>query len=145
MTFRALLPIAALLLASCAASPDRLTTPLHLGLLDAGVHPSTVERIEALQPLDYSHILDLSDHGISDPAILDYLRATGTPTGVTRDQLVALSKAGAGPSLVNHLAGSPDHDDKPGAAAPTAPHAPPDRPRRIPARWHDAGFVFDTI
>lgn len=142
---RAFLPAATLLLVSCASTPDRLTPPLRLGLLDAGVDPGTVARIEALEPLGYAQVLDLAEHGVSDPAIVDYLRATGTPQGLAPDDLRRLGKAGAGPSLVNHLADSPDHDDPPGRSQPPTGADREAGKKRIPGGWHKAGFVFDSI
>jgi len=92
------------LVAGCATTPQSPQKPAYLGKLAAmHVDPTTYNRIAAGRVLSYQDILNLVTSHVPDKAIVGYLKSTRAPYHLTDKQLLALTNAGAGSSLVNYL------------------------------------------
>ena len=92
------------LLNSCATSPQ---SPAPAGIAaqmaKQGVPVSTQKRVQAGRVLDFDDIMSLAKSGVSDKAIVAYLKSTKAPYKFTTAQLEQLSNAGVGSTLVNYL------------------------------------------
>ncbi|MEI8294645.1 MAG: hypothetical protein WCG66_11810 [bacterium] len=148
--------IFALLMASCVTVP---TVKAPAGIVaqmgQHGVPPSTQKRIQSGRVLDFDDIMSLAKAGVSDKAIVAYLKSTKAPYKFTTAQLEQLSNAGAGPGLVNYLGqsvgyyeaskrnqiGGQKWDRHPYFSDPFFWGAPP-FDYGFPGEWSDPGFVF---
>ena len=99
--FSIALPI---LMSSCATSPQALApSGIAEQMAQRGVTASTQKRVQAGRVLDFDDILSLAKAGVSDKAIVAYLKSTKAPYRFTTAQLEQLTNAGAGSDLVNYL------------------------------------------
>ena len=92
------------LLNSCATSPQSLAPAgIVPQMAQRGVPASTQKRVQAGRVLDFDDIMSLAKSGVSDKAIVAYLKSTKAPYTFTTAQLEQLSNAGVGSTLVNYL------------------------------------------
>jgi hypothetical protein len=93
-----------LCLASCATTQS-VNAPAGIvaQMGQHGIPASTQKRIQAGRVLDFDDIMSLAKGGVSDKAIVAYLKSTKAPYKFTTAQLEQLSNAGARPGLVNYL------------------------------------------
>ena len=92
------------LLNSCATSPQSLAPAgIAAQMAKQGVPASTQKRVQAGRVLDFDDIMSLAKSGVSDKAIVAYLKSTKAPYKFTTAQLEQLSNAGVGSTLVNYL------------------------------------------
>lgn len=147
---------ASLLLASCATSP-KVCAPAEITsqLTQHGIPASTQKRIQTGRVLDFDDIMSLAKGGVSDKAIVAYLKSTKAPYRFTTAQLEQLSNAGAGSMLVNYLGqsvgyyeatkrsqiGGSKWDRHPYFNDPFFWGAPP-FDYAFPGEWADPGLVF---
>lgn len=91
-------------MSSCATSPQTLAPAgIAAQMAQRGVPASTQKRIQAGRVLDFDDIMSLAKAGVSDKAIVAYLKSTKAPYKLTTAQLEQLTNAGAGSTLVNYL------------------------------------------
>jgi hypothetical protein len=147
------------LLNSCATSPQSLAPAgIAAQMSKQGVPASTQKRVQAGRVLDFDDIMSLAKAGVSDKAIVAYLKSTKAPYKFTTAQLEQLSNAGAGSTLVNYLGQSVGYYEASkrnqlgGSKWDRHPYfndpffwgaAPFDY--GFPGEWADPGFVFDTL
>lgn len=92
------------LLNSCASSPQSLAPAgIAAQMAKQGIPASTQKRVQAGRVLDFDDIMSLAKSGVSDEAIVAYLKSTKAPYKFTTAQLEQLSNAGVGSTLVNYL------------------------------------------
>lgn len=155
---------AALFLASCATTtPPQAPQNILAQLSARGVPATTVKRIDRGRVLDFSDILALAKAGVSDKAIVAYIKSTRAQYTPTTGQLEQLSDSGAGPALVNYLGQASGYYEATRAGQLGGPKYPPNPwldspyytdpmfwgaapfPYAFPGEWADPGFVFDTL
>lgn len=91
-------------MSSCATSPQALAPAgVAAQMAQHGVPASTQKRVQAGRVLDFDDIMSLSKAGVSDQAIVAYLKSTKAPYKFTTAQLEQLTNVGAGSTLVNYL------------------------------------------
>jgi hypothetical protein len=154
-----LLAATTLHLTSCATRFDAQAPSQTLAALtQKGVPATTVSRIQAGRILDFDDILALFKAGVSDKAVVTYLKSTRAPYQFTTTQLEQLSDAGAGSTLVNYLGqsigyyeatkrnqlGGSKWDNNPYFTDPFF-WGPAPFDYAFPGEWADPGFVFDTL
>jgi hypothetical protein len=89
---------------SCATSPQALAPEgIASQMAKQGIPASTQKRVQAGRVLDFDDIMILAKAGVSDNAIVAYLKSTKAPYKFTINQLEQLTDAGAGSTLVNYL------------------------------------------
>jgi hypothetical protein len=151
---------ATFVLNSCTTMSPQAQTPSGIltQLSQRGVPASTVKRIQAGRVLDYDDITNLVKSGLSDKAVVAYLKSTHAPYKFTTPQLEKLSDAGAGSTLVNYLGQSSGYyeatkrsqlggskwDNSPFFNDPFFWGAAP-FDYGFPGERNDPGFVFDTF
>ena len=92
------------LLNACATSPQSLAPAgIAAQMAKQGVPASTQKRVQAGRVLDFHDIMSLAKAGVSDKAIVAYLKSTKAPYKFNTAQLEQLSNAGVGSTLVNYL------------------------------------------
>ena len=91
-------------MSSCATSQQALAPAgVAAQMAQHGVPASTQKRVQAGRVLDFDDIMSLAKAGVSDKAIVAYLKSTKAPYKFNTAQLEQLSNAGAGSTLVNYL------------------------------------------
>ena len=91
-------------MSSCATSQQALAPAgVAAQMAQHGVPASTQKRVQAGRVLDFDDIMSLSKAGVSDQAIVAYLKSTKAPYKFTTAQLEQLTNVGAGSTLVNYL------------------------------------------
>ncbi len=65
--------------------------------------PRTVERMERGQPLTVDDVIQLSEGGISDDTIMDYIRSTGTRYNLTQTQIRRMQNTGVTSRVINYM------------------------------------------
>jgi len=91
-------------MSSCATSQHALApSGIAAQMAQHGVPASTQKRVQAGRVLDFDDIMCLAKAGVSDKAIVAYLKSTKAPYRFTTAQLEQLTNAGAGSTLVNYL------------------------------------------
>lgn len=120
----------AITLTSCASNPDTnvgakiLQTPRYLianrgGFVGAGLlgatldeqdrkvmeqnSPRTVDRIDRGEPLTINDVIKLSQAGVSDDAILRYMRETGSYYALSQPQVRRLKDSGVSQRVINDM------------------------------------------
>lgn len=148
-----------LLMNSCATTGQ---SPAPTGIVSQmaghGIPASTQKRVQNGRVLDFDDIMSLAKGGVSDKALVSYLKSTKAPYKFTTAQLEQLTDAGAGSTLVNYLGesigyyeaskrnqlGGDKWDRHPYFNDPLFwGGAPFDY--GFPGEWADPGFVFDTL
>jgi hypothetical protein len=93
-----------LLLNSCSTTqPSSAPAGIIAQMGQRGVPSTTQNRVQNGRVLDFDDIMSLVKAGVSDNAIVAYLKSTKAPYKFTTAQLEQLSDAGAGSDLVNYL------------------------------------------
>jgi hypothetical protein len=91
-------------ISSCATSQHTVAPAgIAAQMAQHGVPASTQKRVQAGRVLDFDDIMSLAKAGVSDKAIVAYLKSTKAPYRFTTPQLEQLTNAGAGSTLVNYL------------------------------------------
>jgi len=91
-------------MSSCATSQQAVAPAgITAQMAQHGVPASTQKRVQAGRVLDFDDIMSLAKAGVSDNAIVAYLKSTKAPYRFTTAQLEQLTNAGAGSTLVNYL------------------------------------------
>jgi len=91
-------------MSSCATSKHAVAPAgIAAQMAQHGVPASTQKRVQAGRVLDFDDIMSLSKAGVSDQAIVAYLKSTKAPYKFTTAQLEQLTNVGAGSTLVNYL------------------------------------------
>lgn len=111
--------LAAMFLAGCATSTNKISAPYLAALREKGVDPGTYARISHGRVLTYNDISDLVARGVHDDKIVDYLKATRAPYVFTPAQINRLAAAGAGPELTAFLRNPPTKPNTDGFDNPT--------------------------
>lgn len=70
--------------------------------------PRTVDRMDRNDPLTINDVIKLSDAGVDDSTIIDYMRASGTPYNMTQGQVRRLQDAGVSQRVINYMIDSGD-------------------------------------
>ena len=146
-------------LTSCATTRQAAAPQAVMAQLSQrGVPAATVKRVQAGRVLDFDDIMSLSKAGVSDKALVAYLKSTRAPYRLTTAQLEELSKAGAGSTLVNYLGksvgyyeatkrnqlGGSKWDNNPYFNDPFFWGAAPFG-YAFPGEWEDPGMIFGTF
>jgi hypothetical protein len=93
-----------LFLNSCSTTqPSSAPAGIIAQMGQRGVPSATQQRIQNGRVLDFDDIMSLVKAGVSDNAIVAYLKSTKAPYKFTTTQLEQLTNAGAGSDLVNYL------------------------------------------
>jgi len=99
---KALLPLAVVvLLSACAGS--QISPELNSTLVNRGVGPATIVKMENGSALDYQDISNLVSKGIPAHSIISYLESTQKVYDFGPVQLNALREQGAPSQLINYL------------------------------------------
>jgi len=146
-------------LSSCTTSQQApVSAGIAAQMTEHGVPASTRKRVENGRVIDFDDIMSLAKAGVSDKAIVAYLKSTKAPYKFTTAQLEQLTNAGAGSDLVNYLGESIGYYEASkrnqvgGDKWDRHPYfndpffwggAPFDY--AFPGEWADPGLVFDTL
>jgi outer membrane lipoprotein SlyB len=68
--------------------------------------PRTVERMDRGEPITISDVIRLSQGGVSDQTIINYIKKTGTTYELTQAQIDRLKKGGVSQRLINFMVDS---------------------------------------
>ena len=146
-------------MSSCATSQQALAPSGIAAQMAQHVVPaSTQKRVHAGRVLDFDDIMSLSKAGVSDKAIVAYLKSTKAPYKFTTAQLEQLTNVGAGSTLVNYIGqsigyyeaskrnqiGGSKWDRHPYFNDPFFWGAAP-FDYAFPGEWANPGVVFDTL
>ena len=66
----------------------------------------TVERMDKGDPLTIGDIIKLSQSGISDDVVVNYILQTRTSYNLSQSQIVRLQESGVSKRIINHMIGS---------------------------------------
>ena len=65
--------------------------------------PRTVERMDRSEPLTVNDVIKLSQGGVSDETIINYMQQTGTSYNLSQAQIRRLQDAGVSQRVINYM------------------------------------------
>ncbi len=70
------------------------------------VSPRTVDRMDRGEPLTINDVIKLSQGGVSDDTIMDYIYETGTVYNLSPAQIRRMQDAGVSQRVINYMVGT---------------------------------------
>ena len=65
--------------------------------------PRTIDRMDRQEPLTISDIIKLSQGGVADETIMNYIDTTETSYDLSQAQIERLKKGGVSQRVINHM------------------------------------------
>lgn len=65
--------------------------------------PTTIERVDHNQPLSIQDIIKISQAGVSDEKIIQYMKDRKTVYNLTQEQITKLKQSGVGQRVIAHM------------------------------------------